>query len=64
MKIFGIIMVLLLEAFVIKGVINLYRQDILDDPEYDGFVPVVGVIGTITITVIASVLAILSLIFC
>lgn len=63
-KIFWIIVVLLLEAFVIKKSISLYKQNILDDPEFDGFVPFAGIIGTVTIVVIASVLAILSLIFC
>ena len=64
MKIFGIIMILLLEAFTIKETISLYKQNILDDPEFEGFVPFAGMIGTITIIVVASVLAILSLIFC
>lgn len=64
MKIFGIIMILLLEAFTIKETISLYKQNILDDPEFEGFVPIAGVVGTIIIIVVASVLAILSLIFC
>lgn len=64
MKIFGTIIILLLETFVIKGIFNLYKQNILDDPEYNGFVPIVGVVGTTIIVIVASALAILSISYC